>query len=811
MLTAVRSIWGKWACLIGYLAFLTIATLVTISADKVYAEAGERSSEASAEQNQGRMLLIAVPGLSFQEWNEAELSRYPHLRQLVREGATGAMNIRTPVRGVEDVYASIGLGAPMEAGASLQAYHVQEWVQFGKEQGFAGELLARRTGLAMSELEVVVPDIVDWPALQNDTAHRLGDMLLQAGVPVYAFGNRDRGWPDQLAPDAAKLGRHAPLLLINRDGAASGDVSARTNALDPGRPFGLRTNYEALLHQLQHLPSPSLALVELGDLDRLYDARSLYQTEQFHMLKHTILQEMDAFVGQLINRNGSGAQYPFLLLFSPSVHADAYRSYNRMAPITLWRPDNGSGGSALLTSATTRRAAVVSMYDIAPTLLAELHLQKPPTMIGAVMHAQPKENALEEAAQTVELMRKIYELRPPLLYSFVSYEITVLLGLLVIVVFPSAWRARMPAWLWQTVGGALLLSLLAAPVVLLVMGWAAHLPGEGLGALFVTGTAALAVAAVMTGNLGRASGKQNVQNCSGSVQAAGWLGAAGAAAILLDGLTGAEAMKHSVLGYDAMVGARYYGIGNEFMGVLVGSALLATAAAAQYWAPARGRRRSVLAVLSLAAFLIILFYLAAPSGGTNAGGALTAATAFAILYTRLFTRLWEGKRAMVRLIGIAAAAGLSGLLLLWGLNAWLPMDAASQSHIGKAMELVEGGRLDLIAAMVYRKLSMNVHLIGVSSWSKVLIASLLVMIVLLIKPRGVFHRWQHAVPDLMHGFIAIVAGAVTALLVNDSGIVSAATMIVYVAVPMLLLRLHELSASNQEKASDYSAKASHSS
>lgn len=742
------------------------------------------------------------------EWHEQALAPYPHLTQLVQEGATGAMNVRTPVRGVEDVYASIGLGAPMQADSNLQAYNVQERILAGREQGLAGEMFTRRTGQAVAAQQVVVPDIANWSSMQQGPALRLGDMLRQAGIPVFAFGNRDRGWADSTATDAGRLGRHVPFLVMDGAGTAYGDVSVRMNMADPGRPYGLRTNYDELFNLLGELPDPAVAVVELGDLDRLYDARTYYHTEQFESLKHIVLSEIDAFAGQLLNGHAAEFQPRLLVLYSPYVHMEAYRTYLRMAPITLWGQEVST---SVLTSPTTRRPGVVSLYDLAPTILEWLNVQPIPTMIGAAMGTLPAEKPLQEVTQSVGLMRKIYELRPPLLYTFVTYEITVLLSLLVFVISPFTWRRRMPPWLWHPASAMLLLSLLAAPVILLIMGWIAGLSGGGLAAFFIAGTAVVAAVATMIAWQMQPQHEQFPKRYFGTVAAAGWIGAVGAAVILGDGLMGAQAMKRSVLGYDAMVGARYYGIGNEFMGVLIGSALLAVAVAAQYGAPWGSRRRRGLALLSLVVFATILVYMAAPSGGTNAGGSLTAAVAFAILYTRLFTRLWEGRRKLVGLIGVGAAAGIAGLLLLWGLNAWLPSDASGRTHIGKAMALVEGGRLDLIAGMIYRKLSMNLHLIGVSSWSKVLIAGLLVMIVLLMKPRGVFHRWQYAVPDLMHGFVAIVAGAVTALLLNDSGIVSAATMIIYVAVPMLLLRLQEIAATSQQDASDYSTNAAHSS
>jgi len=81
---------------------------------------------------------------------------------------------------------------------------------------------------------------------------------------------------------------------------------------------------------------------------------------------------------------------------------------------------------------------------------------------------------------------------------------------------------------------------------------------------------------------------------------------------------------------------------------------------------------------------------------------------------------------------------------------------------------------------------MNFHLINVSVWSRLLATSLAVIAVLVLRPLGLFRRWQERFPLIMHGFSANAVGAITALLVNDSGIVSAATIIICVAAPMLL-------------------------
>ncbi|MEC0213915.1 hypothetical protein ABEX47_32915 [Paenibacillus ehimensis] len=95
----------------------------------------------------------------------------------------------------------------------------------------------------------------------------------------------------------------------------------------------------------------------------------------------------------------------------------------------------------------------------------------------------------------------------------------------------------------------------------------------------------------------------------------------------------------------------------------------------------------------------------------------------------------------------------------------------------------------MIGAIIARKLAMNVHLIRVSAWSKVLLTALAVMAVLVLRPLGRLRLWEQRYPCLMHGCYANVIGALAALALNDSGVVAAAAMIVYSSVPLLLLKL----------------------
>src|SRR5690606_24617296 len=67
------------------------------------------------------IILLSVPGFSFQELQADRLDIMPTLKALIKQGGVAALNVRTPERGIEDVYASINAGAPTLVPADIQA------------------------------------------------------------------------------------------------------------------------------------------------------------------------------------------------------------------------------------------------------------------------------------------------------------------------------------------------------------------------------------------------------------------------------------------------------------------------------------------------------------------------------------------------------------------------------------------------------------------------------------------------------------------------------------------------------------------
>lgn len=709
-----------------------------------------------------QIFIVSVPGLSFQELAPGVLEQYPQLNELVQQGMIGALNVRTPYKGIEDSYLTMGAGAIATSKPEYSAWQHNE-----RKQGIeAGVLYERNTGHHRGY--IVVPEFYAITQLNANTTYKanlgwLGDRLERAGMTLALYGNRDRGLYD----DESALGRalstrrDAALMLMNSKGTIEhGEIGQRVISEDVTRPYSVKTNYDFIVSDIKRLPRPAVVMVELGDLDRLYAEQAVYAPERFAQLKTTILTEIDAFIEMIVAQMNKGDR---LLIFSPQVHPAAERAKLLFSPVIVYEPDGAQG---FVSSSTTQRDGIVAHVDIAPTILHALELEKADEMVGFPFVVTSNHERWTWLYDEVQAAANVYLMRPKLLYCYVVLLMIGLLLGLAVAIYPAPRIGRFIA--------VLLLATLVAPPILLYFSIVFQLERA-----LVIVTLFIMISVICATLIYRL----NVY------RALTLLSLATVLLLCVDGMLGSQWMKRSVLGYDAMIGARYYGIGNEYAGVLIGAAVLLVSLFAHFLYE---RYPKQVMLLSCLLFVTIIIYLLMPTLGTNAGAAIAATVTFGIAGLRMFAGKllrevhWQRLVLIVMTLGIVAFVGL-----------WLANKGSSHSHIGRAMQLVTSGELDAIGAIISRKLSMNWHLIGVSSWSKVLVTSLIVIAAIVLRPRGVFAEWQTSLPMLMYGFSAIAIGAIVILLVNDSGIVAAATMIIYAAVPMLLIKLQDISSSHR--------------
>jgi hypothetical protein len=317
----------------------------------------------------------------------------------------------------------------------------------------------------------------------------------------------------------------------------------------------------------------------------------------------------------------------------------------------LWAAAAGlpGGGGQELTSQTTNERGLIAAVDIAPTILRRLGLEPVP----ADMRGDPlRTDGMLRSASLRALMARLHVLAGRRLKALgCLLGAWALLLLLAATPWPNrnaprerdARAARGPgsarARAWATRAGAL--GVLWAPVAVLIP--AAIEPSAMVE--YVT----IVLGCLLLGAL--------------TDQLLPWPRAPIAPALVAvvvlatDALAGTQLLMRSLLGPDPILGARFYGIGNELKS---GLAVLVLAAVAAALYPAARDRRAAVAMVTAGVVLAVVEGSARIGAGV--GGVILVSAAFAVATIMLLPGAVTRKRALIVLVApIVALVALAGI------------------------------------------------------------------------------------------------------------------------------------------------------
>ena len=569
---------------------------------------------------------------------------------------------------------------------------------------------------------------------------RLGAALEKATPPVRAelYGNADTDVPD----------RRAALLTVDAAGIGAGRVGMRRE--QPGSPFGIVDDPLALMHAVTE-SNADLMVLQLGDLDRAEAARARLTAPAYRQARHEALLRLHLLLSLLFD--WIRAHHTNLLIVSsfPPVEAHHYPvPWTRLTPVVAYGPDFGTG---LLTSATTRTPGLIANVDIAPTLLQLYHAPIPQTMVGRPFLVTAKITLTEDRMATVARKEFVSALDEAVkTWGMISITLICLVLIVIAMVLrrtrgPQA--ARRFAWaivLLQSLTAATLLAPILIPptaeeYTLRIAAW--------MGALTV---ASYLMARAM--------------KVSPPVAASVLL----IALLVADCCMGQPLQEDSLLCSDAVSGLRYYGIGNEYLGPLLASALSGLFAllddrGVRFPPDATGRDMRVLVAIVWLGLMVVLGW---PGWGANAGSLACTGAGFGVGLALLC-----GRRVT---FGLAAGCIACGLALAFGFGV---VDAAhsggATSHSGAALQAAAGGRgPGYLVEIVVRKIGMNLRLLAAPPFWLLAAMALLPLGAGNALVGGPLRRALARRPWSTQGMKATLATLIAALLFKDSGVITAA-------------------------------------
>lgn len=460
----------------------------------------------------------------------------------------------------------------------------------------------------------------------------LARTLAEADRSVAVYGNAD-----------VRAGRHRPAVLMAMDGrgeAVQGRVGlaylpAPGQGPGPILPFaepapdeigGFRTDFDVLSFVAlgNRFPNPSpylsahLTVFDTGDTLRIDEAASTEWPEAVARARRQALRRIGDHIEHLVTRAAS--HEVLVIVAGPSTSRAMDHAKDLVTPIVMASGEPAElfaeeGDIGALTSATTRRAGVVSNEDIAPTILDFFRLAVGPDMRGTPIRRV-------ERAAPFELHRRHLANRrmsvPVQAGAGVFAGLVVLLGAIL-----AGRPGRWPRWLRRGAAWASL-SVLPLAAALLLAGHLPRLSYAVVVAFLVVATAAGTLFAVPL--LRR-----------GPLVPPAAIGAAVLVAVAVEAAAGWTAALTPFLGGSELDGVRFYGLPNAFIGLLLGAGL---------WAAA-----SLPAFAGFALLLALGLFAGLPWTGANLGAAVTLLAA---------AGLWLGLRARERFgwNEVAMAAGV---------------------------------------------------------------------------------------------------------------------------------------------------------
>ncbi|WP_069649441.1 hypothetical protein [Caloranaerobacter ferrireducens] len=679
----------------------------------------EKSFSIYEPNERKKVIMVILNRLTFED-----LKYMDNLNALIKDGSIGIMNTKGlyGYKGAES-YATINASGRVSATYSYsKSYNLNNNIS---------KIYKRRLGIIPKEYQIINTEIIKLTELNNKNKFNakigaLGYALHKKGLKTAVFGNSDT---------ADTIIRTNCLIAIDFRGLI--DYGNVDNILikDDLYPYGIRTDYRKILTELKDLNNKaSLIIIETGDLDRLYFYRDNLTDIMYSLHREKILKKADEFIGDLVNsidRNSTR-----LIIISPNMGDDKIKNASELTPLIFWGDGIPKG---VLFSKTTKRKGIVSNIDIAPSITKYLGVNYK-DFTGTDIEFKEHSDNLAFVKQLSYKIRFVSNIRKQSLKFYVISEII----FIIIVIFILLFKGLLTKKLLRIIQLILMLIIIMPLVFLIVSSYNIMDTWKYIKYISIISFSILILVLAF-------NSKHRLQ----------LVGVLTYITILVDLFTNCELAKMSIIGYDPIIGARYYGIGNELVGILIFS--LFTAIASIF--------KNKPNKLFISVLLIFNIYLLISSNyGANLGGSLTLVLILVYIILNDFLKAKKNYFNIVKVL----------LMVLSIISIIIVTDAIisnNTTHIGSFLNRLLCRDINYVYNIILRKLLMNVKLFKVSIWGESLRINIMLFMILLITKKNIMKKILIKNKNIAFGFKCSILSAIFGLLLNDSGVVIAALIL----------------------------------
>ena len=714
---------------------LSLMVILSFSMSSVYADTNQ----------QGKIIYISLNRTSLEH-----LLEIPIIQKKTSDSGYVALMTTRGDGSNSDQKSFASIGAGVRANVLDQDYTIFESLdKDGKEQFKA---VTGATPWAINNLRINrdLNQNSDYGSY-GATLGTLGTTLNENGLKVALLGNSDIIKNGEL-----KKIRNLALTCMDKYGRVKSGNVDDINKNDNTMPYGISTDYEKLKKETKkYYENSDITFVELGDTYRLDEFRKNLNENTYKSMQDEIYNRVSDYLTKVFDMVGENDTVYIVSEFQSNLDNLNKR---RLAPVMKFTKD----GYGLLESATTRNNGIVSNIDIGVDILNEFGI-KNELMIGKAFKTVQAENGIEKLTNDFKRIVSINSIRASVVNTYVGIVsaswVIAMIALLFKNKIPKKEKGLGRDQIFKILKEFIKLGLIM-PLAFLTAPIFQFKTQTGL----VTG---VLIATIIYYVIGSTVFKKD------DIKQMGFYAFLTIGLIILDCIIGTPLMKSNIMSYDAINGARYYGVGNEYEGVTIASAVFALAVLLNY--------KKIPKWLAVVLSIIILVTSAMPSMGANVGGAISECVAYLLFILLIFdVKLDLKKIIMIGVATVLVVVAFAGLDFLMG----------SESHLSVfTNQIIQEGPAAIINTFG-RKIQMNMKLAKSSVWVNILIVSIVIIGALIFKPSGYFKKIHDRYPMIFKGFMASFVGCIVTLLVNDSGIVAASTAAIYILIPLIIISIN---------------------
>lgn len=707
---------------------------------------GELDSKAdnNTAKNKGKVILIDLNRTNYDNFKNIKFLA----NRLEKSGYLGMMNIRGD-KGYDDRrnYASMGATGRVNILPETP-------VDFSQIEG--KNLYKYATGQSPKKINLLSVNNLDQYNQSNGEFKSkmgyLGDTLSTNGKKIGILGNSD--YYDMVTGQEIRNRDFALMIMDSRGRIEEGNVDF-INKKDQSFPFGISTDYDKLKDETKkYYAKTDFLMVNLGDTFRLDEYKVNLNSKTYARMKYRVYNKVSDYLEYVFKMAGKNDTIYILGSFPSKLD---YANNRRLAPLV--RFDMSESGKGLLLSSTTRRVGVFANLDLGVDILNRFGL-KNKEMVGRQLTNKTMDNRDDYMAKEYKKIVAISSIRMTIINIYVAViSVSWILGALALWQrdkLPKKHKKKILNFLKEMVKLGLIMPLAFLSAPILRPGSQAQVT---LSIVFMT---------VLLYILGSRIFKND------DLKQVGFYSILMILLIVVDSVISTPLMQSNIMSYDPMIGARYYGIGNEYEGATIGSAILGIAILLEY---------KKIPKLWVAIFLFaVLITSAYPSMGANVGGAISESIAYIAFFLLICGVKIDFKKSVL-VVAITA--------LIVAVFATADIMLGMGSHLGNfVVQVFRNGPMEIVTVFA-RKIDMNIQLAQTTVWVNILLVGLLILGFTIFRPNRHFGYMKERYKIVYDGYLAIMVGCVVTLLVNDSGIIAAATDSIYLLIPVIIILINK--------------------